>query len=205
MNTLVRDIVAGDPDLNRSTSAPIVRPRPSRPLSDGLREAIGADTGDVAVLPMAMEAAWTEALTRNLMPGQTLVLIGLVDESPLADLARRLELNVEAFPAERDGSRSFADLAKRLGADAEDAVAAVAVICPEDGATSAALISGTRILLDHAWHGAKLFVEDRGLIGAAAFAMDAWGVDLVCADSGTVDCLPAGMTVVGERQSIPRH
>jgi alanine-glyoxylate transaminase / serine-glyoxylate transaminase / serine-pyruvate transaminase len=162
-------------------------------IFDKLRVVTGA-SGDVVLYPSSGTGAWEAALVNTLSPGDGVLMYETGHfAAQWFDLAAELGLEPEILPGDWRSGVDPAAIARRLRADTEHRIKAVAVVHNETSTGVVSDIPAVRAAIDEASHPALLMVDAISSLGAIDLRHDEWGIDVTisCSQKGLM--LPPGI------------
>ncbi len=167
-------------------------------LFEDMKSVFRTKTGTVMFFPGSGTGAWEAAITNTLNPGDKVLMSRQGQFSALwAEMARRLELDVEVVDVAWGAGTPVNQFARMLGQDRDGKIKAVFVTHNETSTGVVSDVAGVRRALDESFHDALLFVDGVSSVAALEFQMDAWHVDLVVTGSQKGLMLPAGLGILG--------
>ena len=167
------------------------------PLFSDLKRIFKTETGTVFIFPGSGTGAWESAISNTLNRGDRVLMSRFGQFSHLwVDMATRLGLEVDCIDVEWGEGVPLEEYQRRLSADKGGRIKAVFVTHNETATGVTSDVAGVRAALDHAGHGALLFVDGVSSIGSIDFRMDEWGVDLAITGSQKGLMLPAGLGIL---------
>ncbi|MGQ3214295.1 aminotransferase class V-fold PLP-dependent enzyme [Shinella sp.] len=167
------------------------------PLFSDLKRIFKTETGAVFIFPGSGTGAWESAISNTLNRGDRVLMSRFGQFSHLwVDMATRLGLEVDCIDVEWGEGVPVEEYQRRLDADKDGRIKAVFVTHNETATGVTSDVAGVRAALDHAGHGALLFVDGVSSIGSIDFRMDEWGVDLAITGSQKGLMLPAGLGIL---------
>lgn len=170
-------------------------------LFTDLKQVFGTTTGEVMLFSGSGTGAWEAAITNTLSPGDKVLMARHGHFSTLwVEMAQRLGLQVDVIDLPWGAGAPISEFARRLGADRRGEIKAVFVTHNETATGVTSDIAAVRAVLDDAFHDALLFVDGVSSVGALAFRMDDWSVDLAVTGSQKGLMLPAGLGILGVSQ-----
>src|SRR4051812_32576583 len=149
----------------------------------------------VVIYPASGTGAWEAALVNTLSPGDQVLMYETGHFATLwQKMAAKLGLNVEFIPGDwRHGADPQA-IEKRLRADGEKRIKAVAVVHNETSTGVVSRIAEVRQAIDAAQHPALLMVDTISSLASMDYRHDEWGVDVTVAGSQKGLMLPPGLS-----------
>lgn len=153
--------------------------------------------GQVMLFPGSGTGAWEAAMTNTLNPGDRVLMARHGQFSTLwADMATRLDLQVDVIDVAWGAGTPVAEFARRLAADRKGAIKAVFVTHNETATGVTSDVAAVRRVMDDAFHDGLLFVDGVSSVGSIDFRMDDWGVDLAVTGSQKGLMCPAGLGIL---------
>jgi alanine-glyoxylate transaminase/serine-glyoxylate transaminase/serine-pyruvate transaminase len=166
----------------------------ARELLVGLR-GVFRTSGNVIVFPASGTGAWEAALTNTLSPGDRILMPETGHFSSLwKSMADRLGLSVELIPGDWRHGADPADIERRLSADGQHVIRAVAVVHNETSTGVTSRVPEVRAAIDRARHPALLFVDTISSLACMDYRHDEWRVDVTVAGSQKGLMLPPGLS-----------
>jgi alanine-glyoxylate transaminase/serine-glyoxylate transaminase/serine-pyruvate transaminase len=151
-------------------------------------------TQPVVLYPSSGTGAWEAALVNTLSPGDRVLAFETGHFATLwAQMAQRLDLEVELVPGDWRRGADPAVAEERLTADEEHAIKAVLVVHNETSTGATSRVPRIRAAMDRADHPALLLVDTISSLGSIDYRHDEWGVDVTvgCSQKGLM--LPPGL------------
>ncbi|MFC7340101.1 pyridoxal-phosphate-dependent aminotransferase family protein [Saccharopolyspora griseoalba] len=170
-------------------------------IFDGLR-AVTRTSGEVVLYPSSGTGAWEAALVNTLSPGDGVLMYETGHFAQLwFDLAVELGLRPEILPGDWRTGADPAAIARRLRADAEHRIKAVAVVHNETSTGVVSDIPAVRAAIDEVDHPALLMVDAISSLGSIDLRHDEWGIDVTisCSQKGLMLPPGIGLNVIGTR------
>ena len=151
-------------------------------------------TGPVVIYPSSGTGAWEAAFVNTLSPGDKLLMVETGQFATLwRDMAVRLGLDVDFIPGDWRHGVDAAAIGRKLAADRDQAIKAVAVVHNETSTGVTSDIAAVRRAIDEAGHPALLLVDAVSSLGAIDYRHDEWRVDVTISSSQKGMMLPPGM------------
>lgn len=173
----------------------------TRSCLDDLKRVFGTE-GEVFAFSANGHGAWELALANLLEPGNSVLVPGTGRFSmSWAEMARRLDFEVNELPADWRRASDPQAVLDALRADGERRIRAVLVVHTETATSARTDLAAMRAAIDAAGHPALLIVDAIASLAIEPFAMDATGIDAAMTASQKGLMLPAGLAflAVGER------
>ncbi len=169
-----------------------------QPAVAGVREVLRTKAGEVLLFPATGTAGWEAAIQNTLSPGDTILAArhGMFSQRWI-NLCQRHGLTVIQLEAPWGEGAPVEAFEAALAEDKAGKIKAVLVTHNETATGVRSDVAGVRKALDHAGHGALLFVDGVSSIGSMDFRMDDWGVDIAVAGSQKGFMLPPGLAILG--------
>jgi len=161
----------------------------------GMKRIFKSTQGDVVIYPASGTGAWEAALVNTLSPGDQVLMYETGHFATLwQKMAAKLGLNVEFMAGDwRHGADPQA-IEKRLRADGEKRIKAVAVVHNETSTGVVSRIAEVRQAIDAAQHPALFMVDTISSLASMDYRHDEWGVDVTVAGSQKGLMLPPGLS-----------
>jgi alanine-glyoxylate transaminase/serine-glyoxylate transaminase/serine-pyruvate transaminase len=161
----------------------------------GMKRVFKSTQGEVVIYPASGTGAWEAALVNTLSPGDPVLMYETGHFATLwQKMAAKLGLNVEFIAGDwRHGADPQA-IEKRLRADAEKRIKAVAVVHNETSTGVVSRIAEVRQAIDAAQHPALFMVDTISSLASMDYRHDEWGVDVTVAGSQKGLMLPPGLS-----------
>ena len=161
----------------------------------GMKRIFKSTQGDVVIYPASGTGAWEAALVNTLSPGDQVLMYETGHFATLwQKMAAKLGLNVEFIAGDwRHGADPQA-IEKRLRADSEKRIKAVAVVHNETSTGVVSRIAEVRQAIDAAQHPALFMVDTISSLASMDYRHDEWGVDVTVAGSQKGLMLPPGLS-----------
>jgi alanine-glyoxylate transaminase/serine-glyoxylate transaminase/serine-pyruvate transaminase len=161
----------------------------------GMKRVFKSPQGEVVIYPASGTGAWEAALVNTLSPGDQVLMYETGHFATLwQKMAVRLGLNVELIAGDwRHGADPQA-IEKRLRADGEKRIKAVAVVHNETSTGVVSRIAEVRQAIDAAGHPALFMVDTISSLASMDYRHDEWGVDVTVAGSQKGLMLPPGLS-----------
>jgi alanine-glyoxylate transaminase/serine-glyoxylate transaminase/serine-pyruvate transaminase len=167
--------------------------RIGREAIDGLQR-VFQTSSPVVIYPSSGTGAWEAALVNTLSPGDTVLMFETGHFATLwRDMAVRLGLVVDFVPGDWRRGVDPAIVEKKLAADRDRAIKAVAVVHNETSTGATSRVDDIRTRMDEAGHPALLLVDTISSLGSIDYRHDEWRVDVTvgCSQKGLM--LPPGL------------
>src|SRR6266481_3687125 len=168
----------------------------------GMKRIFKSTQGEVVIYPASGTGAWEAALVNTLSPGDQVLMYETGHFATLwQKMAAKLGLNVEFIAGDwRHGADPQA-IEKRLRADGEKRIKAVAVVHNETSTGVVSRIAEVRQAIDAAQHPALFMVDTISSLASMDYRHDEWGVDVTVAGSQKGLMLPPGLSfnVISEK------
>jgi alanine-glyoxylate transaminase/serine-glyoxylate transaminase/serine-pyruvate transaminase len=151
-------------------------------------------SGPVVIYPSSGTGAWEASLMNTLSPGDTVLMFETGHFATLwRDMAVRLGFLVDFVPGDWRHGVDAAIVEKKLAADRDRVIKAVAVVHNETSTGVTTSIEEIRRRIDHAGHSALLLVDTISSLGSIDYRHDEWRVDVTvsCSQKGLM--LPPGL------------
>jgi alanine-glyoxylate transaminase / serine-glyoxylate transaminase / serine-pyruvate transaminase len=156
--------------------------------------AVFQTAADVAIFPGSGTGAWEAALVNTLSPGDRVLMFETGQfAASWHRMAGELGLTAELVPGDWRSGVAPEMLAERLRADADQRIAAVAVVHNETSTGVTSRIAELGAALRRSGHPALLLVDAVSSLGSLEYQHDAWGVDVTVAASQKGLMLPPGL------------
>ena len=161
----------------------------------GMKRVFKSTEGEVVIYPASGTGAWEAALVNTLSPGDQVLMYETGHFATLwQKMANKLGLNVEFIAADwRHGADPQA-IEKRLSADSDQRIKAVAVVHNETSTGVASRLAEVRQAIDAARHPALYMVDTISSLASIDYRHDEWGVDVTVAGSQKGLMLPPGLS-----------
>jgi alanine-glyoxylate transaminase/serine-glyoxylate transaminase/serine-pyruvate transaminase len=161
----------------------------------GMKRVFKSTHGEVVIYPASGTGAWEAALVNTLSPGDAVLMYETGHFATLwQKMAAKLGLNVEFIAGDwRHGADPQA-IEKRLRADGEKRIKAVAVVHNETSTGVVSRIAEVRQAIDAAHHPALFMVDTISSLASMDYRHDEWGVDVTVAGSQKGLMLPPGLS-----------
>ena len=151
-------------------------------------------TGPVVIYPASGSGAWEAAFVNTLSPGDAILMVETGQFATLwRDMAVRLGLVVDFIAGDWRHGVDSAAVGRKLAADRDRAIKAVAVVHNETSTGVTSDIAAVRRAIDDAGHPALLLVDAVSSLGAIDYRHDEWRVDVTISSSQKGMMLPPGM------------
>ena len=161
----------------------------------GMKRVFKSTHGEVVIYPASGTGAWEAALVNTLSPGDLVLMYETGHFATLwQKMAAKLGLNVEFIAGDwRHGADPQA-IEKRLRADTDKRVKAVAVVHNETSTGVTSRLAEVRQAIDAAKHPALYMVDTISSLASIDYRHDEWGVDVTVAGSQKGLMLPPGLS-----------
>jgi len=161
----------------------------------GMKRVFKSTQGEVVIYPASGTGAWEAALVNTLSPGDQVLMYETGHFATLwQKMAAKLGVNVEFIAGDwRHGADPQA-IEKRLRADGEKRIKAVAVVHNETSTGVVSRIAEVRQAIDAAQHPALFMVDTISSLASMDYRHDEWGVDVTVAGSQKGLMLPPGLS-----------
>jgi alanine-glyoxylate transaminase / serine-glyoxylate transaminase / serine-pyruvate transaminase len=161
----------------------------------GMKRVFKSTQGEVVIYPASGTGAWEAALVNTLSPGDQVLMYETGHFATLwQKMAAKLGLNAEFIAGDwRHGANPQA-IEKRLRADGEKRIKAVAVVHNETSTGVVSRIAEVRQAIDAAQHPALFVVDTISSLASMDYRHDEWGVDVTVAGSQKGLMLPPGLS-----------
>src|SRR6478736_6628791 len=161
----------------------------------GMKRVFKSTHGEVVIYPASGTGAWEAALVNTLSPGDLVLMYETGHFATLwQKMAAKLGLNVEFIAGDwRHGADPQA-IEKRLRADTDKRIKAVAVVHNETSTGVTSRIADVRRAIDAAKHPALFMVDTISSLASIDYRHDEWGVDVTVAGSQKGLMLPPGLS-----------
>jgi alanine-glyoxylate transaminase/serine-glyoxylate transaminase/serine-pyruvate transaminase len=161
----------------------------------GMKRVFKSPQGEVVIYPASGTGAWEAALVNTLSPGDQVLMYETGHFAMLwQKMAAKLGLNVEFIAGDwRHGADPQA-IEKRLRADGEKRIKAVAVVHNETSTGVVSRVAEVRQAIDAAQHPALFMVDTISSLASMDYRHDEWGVDVTVAGSQKGLMLPPGLS-----------
>src|SRR4051812_26431513 len=151
--------------------------------------------GEVVIYPASGTGAWEAALVNTLSPGDRVLMYETGHFATLwQKMAAKLGLEVEFISGDWRRGADPEAIEKRLRADAEKRIKALAVVHNETSTGVTSRIPDVRRAIDGAGHPALLMVDTISSLASMDYRHDEWGVDVTVAGSQKGLMLPPGLS-----------
>jgi len=151
-------------------------------------------TGTVVIYPSSGTGAWEAALVNTLSPGDKVLMFETGYFAALwRNVALKLGLEVDFVPGDWRHGVDPAVVEKKLAADRDRKIKAVAVVHNETSTGATSRVHDVRKAIDRANHPALLIVDTISSLASIDYRHDEWGVDVTvcCSQKGLM--LPPGL------------
>jgi alanine-glyoxylate transaminase/serine-glyoxylate transaminase/serine-pyruvate transaminase len=161
---------------------------------DGIKT-IFKTTSPVIIFTATGTGAWEAALTNTLSPGDKVLMVETGQFGLLWNkMATRLGLVTEMVKTDWRHPADPNEIEKRLRADTDRKIKAVAVVHNETSTGTRSDIAAIRKAIDAAGHPALLVVDTISSLASADYRHDEWGVDVAVGGAQKGLMLPPGMS-----------
>jgi alanine-glyoxylate transaminase/serine-glyoxylate transaminase/serine-pyruvate transaminase len=157
-------------------------------------QAIFSTTGTVVIYPSSGTGAWEASLVNTLSPGDKVLMFETGYFAALwRNVAVKLGLEVDFVPGDWRHGVDPAVVEKKLAADRDRKIKAVAVVHNETSTGATSRVHDVRKAIDRASHPALLMVDTISSLASIDYRHDEWGVDVTvgCSQKGLM--LPPGL------------
>ena len=151
-------------------------------------------TGTVVIYPSSGTGAWEASLVNTLSPGDKVLMFETGYFAALwRNVALKLGLEVDFVPGDWRHGVDPAVVEKKLAADRDRKIKAVAVVHNETSTGATSRVHDVRKAIDRANHPALLMVDTISSLASIDYRHDEWGVDVTvcCSQKGLM--LPPGL------------
>ena len=151
-------------------------------------------TGTVVIYPSSGTGAWEASLVNTLSPGDKVLMFETGYFAALwRNVALKLGLEVDFVPGDWRHGVDPAVVEKKLAADRDRKIKAVAVVHNETSTGATSRVHDVRKAIDRANHPALLLVDTISSLASIDYRHDEWGVDVTvcCSQKGLM--LPPGL------------
>jgi alanine-glyoxylate transaminase / serine-glyoxylate transaminase / serine-pyruvate transaminase len=151
-------------------------------------------TGTVVIYPSSGTGAWEASLVNTLSPGDKVLMFETGYFAALwRNVALKLGLEVDFVPGDWRHGVDPAVVEKKLAADGDRKIKAVAVVHNETSTGAASRVHDVRKAIDRVNHPALLMVDTISSLASIDYRHDEWGVDVTvcCSQKGLM--LPPGL------------
>ena len=149
----------------------------------------------VVIYPASGTGAWEAALVNTLSPGDKVLMSETGHFSSLwFKMATKLGLEIDLIPGDWRRGADYAEIEKRLKADAQHEIKAVCVVHNETSTGVTTRIPLVRRAIDSAKHPALLMVDTISSLASIDYRHDEWGVDVTVGGSQKGLMLPPGLS-----------
>ena len=161
----------------------------------GMKRIFKSTQGEVVIYPASGTGAWEAALVNTLSPGDRVLMYETGHFATLwQKMAAKLGLEVEFISGDWRRGADPEAIDKRLRADAEKRIKALAVVHNETSTGVTSRIADVRRAIDGAGHPALLMVDTISSLASMDYRHDEWGVDVTVAGSQKGLMLPPGLS-----------
>ena len=161
----------------------------------GMKRVFKSTQGEVVIYPASGTGAWEAALVNTLSPGDQVLMYETGHFAALwQKMAAKLGLEVEFISGDWRRGADPEAIDKRLRADAEKRIKALAVVHNETSTGVTSRIADVRRAIDGAGHPALLMVDTISSLASMDYRHDEWGVDVTVAGSQKGLMLPPGLS-----------
>jgi alanine-glyoxylate transaminase/serine-glyoxylate transaminase/serine-pyruvate transaminase len=151
-------------------------------------------TGTVVIYPSSGTGAWEASLVNTLSPGDKVLMFETGHFAALwRNVALKLGLEVDFVPGDWRHGVDPAVVEKKLAADRDRKIKAVAVVHNETSTGATSRVHDVRKAIDRANHPALLMADTISSLASIDYRHDEWGVDVTvcCSQKGLM--LPPGL------------
>src|SRR5437773_3240099 len=161
----------------------------------GMKRVFKSTQGEVVIYPASGTGAWEAALVNTLSPGDQVLMYETGHFATLwQKMATKLGLNVEFIAGDWRRGADPQAIEKRLRADSEKHIKAVAVVHNETSTGVVSRVAEVRQAIDAAHHPALFMVDTISSLASMDYRHDEWGVDVTVAGSQKGLMLPPGLS-----------
>jgi len=161
----------------------------------GMKRVFKTTQGEVVIYPASGTGAWEAALVNTLSSGDQVLMYETGHFATLwQKMAAKLGLNVEFIAGDWRHGADPAAIEKRLRADTEKRIKAVAVVHNETSTGVTSRLAEVRQAIDAAKHPALYMVDTISSLASIDYRHDEWGVDVTVAGSQKGLMLPPGLS-----------
>src|SRR3954470_9035058 len=161
----------------------------------GMKRVFKSTQGEVVIYPASGTGAWEAALVNTLSPGDRVLMYETGHFATLwQKMAAKLGLDVEFIAADWRRGADPQAIEKRLRADGEKLIKAVALVHNETSTGVVSLVGEVRQAIDAAQHPALFMVDTISSLASMDYRHDEWGVDVTVAGSQKGLMLPPGIS-----------
>jgi len=161
----------------------------------GMKRVFKTTQGEVVIYPASGTGAWEAALVNTLSPGDQVLMYETGHFATLwQKMAAKLGLNVEFIAGDWRHGADPAAIEKRLRADTDKRIKAVAVVHNETSTGVTSRLAEVRQAIDAAKHPALYMVDTISSLASIDYRHDEWGVDVTVAGSQKGLMLPPGLS-----------
>src|SRR5947207_7519686 len=161
----------------------------------GMKRVFKSTQGEVVIYPASGTGAWEAALVNTLSPADQVLMYETGHFAMLwQKMAAKLGLNVEFIAGDWRRGADPQAIEKRLRADGEKRIKAVAVVHNETSTGVVSRIAEVRQAIDAAQHPALFMVDTISSLASMDYRHDEWGVDVTVAGSQKGLMLPPGLS-----------
>ncbi len=161
----------------------------------GMKRVFKSTQGEVVIYPASGTGAWEAALVNTLSPGDQVLMYETGHFATLwQKMATKLGLNVEFIAGDWRHGADPAAIEKRLRADTDKRIKAVAVVHNETSTGVTSRLAEVRQAIDAAKHPALYMVDTISSLASIDYRHDEWGVDVTVAGSQKGLMLPPGLS-----------
>ena len=161
----------------------------------GMKRVFKSTQGEVVIYPASGTGAWEAALVNTLSPGDLVLMYETGHFATLwQKMAAKLGLNVEFIAGDWRHGADPAAIEKRLRADTDKRIKAVAVVHNETSTGVTSRLAEVRQAIDAAKHPALYMVDTISSLASIDYRHDEWGVDVTVAGSQKGLMLPPGLS-----------
>lgn len=149
----------------------------------------------VIIYPASGTGAWEAALVNTLSPGDKVLMFETGQFASLwCELAQRLNLQIELVPGDWRSGVDVDEVERRLAADRDRTIKAVAVVHNETSTGVTSRIAPIRAAMNRIAHPALLLVDTISSLASIDYRHDEWGVDVTVGGSQKGLMLPPGLS-----------
>jgi alanine-glyoxylate transaminase/serine-glyoxylate transaminase/serine-pyruvate transaminase len=161
----------------------------------GMKRVFKSTQGEVVIYPASGTGAWEAALVNTLSQGDQVLMYETGHFATLwQKMASKLGLNVEFIAGDWRHGVDPQAIEKRLRADGEKRIKAVAVVHNETSTGVTSRVGEVRQAIDAAKHPALLMVDTISSLASMDYRHDEWSVDVTVAGSQKGLMLPPGLS-----------
>ena len=161
----------------------------------GMKRVFKSTQGEVVIYPASGTGAWEAALVNTLSAGDQVLMYETGHFATLwQKMAAKLGLNVEFIAGDWRHGADPAAIEKRLRADSDKRIKAVAVVHNETSTGVTSRLAEVHQAIDAAKHPALYMVDTISSLASIDYRHDEWGVDVTVAGSQKGLMLPPGLS-----------